>query len=467
LVARVAYPFTGRDESARDEAVSSTSPQRQIGFSLDGISGDNGSARTSRVITAALRIGPTNRDLLEVPVSEMLSVGSFDEAVAARMRAQTTTLASRWLSRLTALLPVDANDVFPGERLLDHIPAVVAEIAEYIVAPEAEEIAANTAVIDKARELGLLRYEQQASLHQLLREYELLAEILETFVAEETFQLGPAPALEALRVTRRVGRAVRALMRVTVETFVAEYTKTLSDQQRKLESFRNMVSHELRNPIGALMFGARLLASPERQNDPMRAARALDAIERNAERLVVLINNLQRLSGDVLADDRPTEQLADIGLVAADVVRQLRQMAEARNVEIIVSDSLPTVVTDPARVELVLVNLISNAVKYSDPSKAARLIEISRGSSQPGWWSLTVSDNGLGIPAQAMPSIFERFTRAHAERDGELAADGSGLGLAIVKESVDALSGVIACQSTVGAGTVFELRVPLRAVDAV
>jgi signal transduction histidine kinase len=392
----------------------------------------------------------------------MLSVGSFDEAVAAQMRAHTTTLAARWLERLTSLLPVDPNEVFPGERLLDHIPAVVAEIAEYIVAPEAEEIAANTAVIDKARQLGLLRYEQQASLHQLLREYELLAEVLQSFIAEETVQLGRAQANEALRVARRVDRAVRALMRVTVETFVAEYTKTLSEQQRKLESFRNMVSHELRNPIGALMFGARLLASPERQTDATRTARALDAIERNAERLVVLINNLQRLSGDVLADDRPTEQVADIGLVAGDVARQLRQMADARNVEIVVADSLPTVITDPARVELVLINLVSNAIKYSDPAKPVRQVKISRGPATSGWWSLTVSDNGLGIPTDALPSIFERFTRAHAERDGELGADGSGLGLAIVKESVDALSGVIACQSTVGAGTVFEVRVPLR-----
>jgi signal transduction histidine kinase len=260
---------------------------------------------------------------------------------------------------------------------------------------------------------------------------------------------------------------VRALMRVTVETFVAEYTKTLSDQQRKLESFRNMVSHELRNPIGALMFGARLLASPESQTDPIRAARALDAIERNAERLVVLINNLQRLSGDVLADDRPTEQVSDISLVADDVARQLRQMAEARNVKIVVADSLPTVVTDPARVELVLLNLVSNAIKYSDPLKTSRLVEISRGPSTPGWWSVTVSDNGLGIPAEALSSIFERFTRAHADRDGELGADGSGLGLAIVKESVEALSGVIACDSTVGSGTVFEVRVPLRSVEAV
>jgi signal transduction histidine kinase len=79
---------------------------------------------------------------------------------------------------------------------------------------------------------------------------------------------------------------------------------------------------------------------------------------------------------------------------------------------------------------------------------------------------VTVSDNGLGIPTDAVPSIFERFTRAHADRDGELGADGSGLGLAIVKESVQALGGVIVCHSTVGSGTRFEIRVPLRALDA-
>src|SRR5205823_6028441 len=94
---------------------------------------------------------------------EILTVGSFDELIASRMLAESTALASRWLERLAAVLPTEARDIFPGKGLLDHIPTLVAEIAKYIVAPEAEEIAANTAVIDKARELGLLRHEQKAS----------------------------------------------------------------------------------------------------------------------------------------------------------------------------------------------------------------------------------------------------------------------------------------------------------------
>src|ERR1700731_4975584 len=97
-----------------------------------------------------------------MPTDELPSVGSFDELIAARMLAENTTLAGRWLERLTVLLPVNAEDVFPGHRLLDHIPALVGEIAQYLRVPDAQEIGANTAVIEKARQLGLLRHEQRA-----------------------------------------------------------------------------------------------------------------------------------------------------------------------------------------------------------------------------------------------------------------------------------------------------------------
>jgi hypothetical protein len=86
---------------------------------------------------------------------------------------------------LNDLLVVPADEVFPSDQLLDHIPTLIGEIAEYLRAPAEEEIAANAAVIDKARELGMLRHSQRASVHQLLREYEILSELLETFVVEE------------------------------------------------------------------------------------------------------------------------------------------------------------------------------------------------------------------------------------------------------------------------------------------
>src|SRR5258705_3432150 len=160
---------------------------------------------------------------------------SFEAAIAARIDFDRHALARRWLVRLTELLPVRAKEVFPSEALLDHIPNLIQEIARFISAEE-PEIAANTFVVSKARELGELRHEQHASVHQLLREYELLRSIVETFVAEQAEQLGLEPNLrDVLRCVRKINQAVALLTQTTVDTFVERYTATIEDQTRRLE----------------------------------------------------------------------------------------------------------------------------------------------------------------------------------------------------------------------------------------
>ena len=99
---------------------------------------------------------------------------------ASRLAADHRILSTLWLERLDALLAVEKGDVFPSHQLLDHIPELLREIAAYLRAPAEQEIAANTGVMTKAGELRLLRFDQRASVHQLLREYQILSEILES-----------------------------------------------------------------------------------------------------------------------------------------------------------------------------------------------------------------------------------------------------------------------------------------------
>ena len=98
----------------------------------------------------------------------------FGDLIGARMRNEHQQLAARWFTRLLDLVPVNARDVFPTESLLDHVPALIVEISHYVCQPQAEAIASNTAILKKASELGALRHAQRASLHQVLREYQLL-----------------------------------------------------------------------------------------------------------------------------------------------------------------------------------------------------------------------------------------------------------------------------------------------------
>ena len=398
----------------------------------------------------------------------VLAADNFPGLVSQRMGAEAVALSAQWFTRLKELLPVGSNDVFPSDQILDHIPDLIASIARYLQAPEDEEIAANTEVIDKARELGVLRHAQQASVHQILREFEILGEILEAFTVEEAerLALSPSPA-ECFETLRRITRATRALMRTTVDTFIAEYTSTIQERNERLRLFNRMASHELRTPLGTLVFAAAALNQPSVRKDGERLDKVADAIRSNTQRLTRLVENLQRIARLAESPDAPNLQKVDIGVIASEVARQLEDMAGARGVSILVHDNLPQIVIDPARLELVLMNLVSNAIKYSDTGKTEPFVEIRRVDGDDGERvTLAVRDNGLGVPDELQATIFERFTRAHAHLDNELGVSGSGLGLAIVAECVEAVGGMIHCESVVGEGTTFVITLPVEPAPA-
>jgi signal transduction histidine kinase len=399
----------------------------------------------------------------------MYTAEGFAGIVSQRMAAEALALSASWFARLDELLPVPPQEVFPSEEILDHIPALISDIARYLQAPDEEEIAANTAVIEKARELGMLRHRQQASVHQLLREFELLGDVLEAFVVAEAdrLSLSPSPA-ECFDVVRRMTRATRSLMRTTVDTFIGEYTNTIHERNERLRTFNRMASHELRTPLGTLMFAAAALNQPSVRDNPERLARVTEAIRGNTERLARLVENLQRIVRLAESPDGPDLQDVDLGALAGDIRTQVEDMAAARGVEIRILDGLPSIVIDPARLELILINLLSNAIKYSDPAKPQPCVDVALDTAPPppGMITLVVRDNGLGVPDEQQEEIFSRFTRAHAHLDDAHGISGSGLGLAIVAECVEAVGGAIRCESTVGEGTAFFVSLPVTPAAA-
>jgi len=387
--------------------------------------------------------------------------------VSQRVAAERLTLARRWLDRLNELLTVEANEVFPSKQLLDHIPALIEQIAVYLLAPADEEISANTTVIEKARELGQLRHKQQASVHQLLREYEILGEILEDFVVEETERLGLRPSSQqCFEILRRLTRSARTLTRTTIDTFISEYTSTIHERDDRIKAFNRMASHELRSPIGTLLFAAAALKMEPIRANAERFDRVADTVRHNAERLSWLVQNLQRLAQLSEPVATPSEQRVELTTIASEVKRQLEDMADRRRVEVRADPDLPALVLDPARLELVLLNLVSNAIKYSDPDKPHSFVEIALTNRDDGACAICVRDNGLGIPEDDQPLVFERFFRAHAHRDQELGVSGSGLGLAIVADCVRELGGSIRFESQVGRGTAFFITLPTGAENA-
>jgi signal transduction histidine kinase len=385
-------------------------------------------------------------------------ITDFGDVIAERMRAEHHALAGRWFDRLLDLIPVDARNVFPTESLLDHVPALILEIGAYLRQPEDEAIAANTAILEKARELGALRHGQRASLHQVLREYQVLSGVLVTFVLEEMERLNLVPrASESISLVSRLNQAVNVLSQSTVETFVTLYTQTIAEQNERLEQFTRMAAHEWRQPLGALQFGVSLLRRPDL--DRQHAERTLAAVERNVQHLVELTHKLEVVARVQGAGDSPLVQEVSVTTIAQEAARQLREMADARGVDIRVAEDLPTLSVDVGRLELVFMNLLSNAVKYSDASKPERHVDVS-GSVEGDTCRIEVRDNGVGIPEHALAAIFQRFTRAHSDRDDLAHVAGVGLGLSIVDDCVRAMGGRIDVRSIERDGSVFVLTLP-------
>src|SRR6187431_3781924 len=155
---------------------------------------------------------------------------NFSVRIAERIRLADRDLAARWLDQLKELLPVDVNDIFPTDQILDHVPSLIREIADYVAAEAPDAIAANTAIQSKADELGVLRFEQQASVHQLLREYRILGSVIAQFVIDEVKTLpSGTPPSEAVLALTRVSDAVFVLLQMTVDTFVGRYTERIEE----------------------------------------------------------------------------------------------------------------------------------------------------------------------------------------------------------------------------------------------
>jgi signal transduction histidine kinase len=302
-----------------------------------------------------------------------------------------------------------------------------------------------------------------------MQEYRILANILTTFVSEEIERLALAVSpSECVTVLQRLNDCVGVLLQTTVDTFVSEYMSATEQHAKRLEAFNRMISHELRQPLGTLQYAVAVLKTADGIEDAGKRARVVGVVDRNVTRLIDITHALESLSR-VRAGiaDAIERQAVAITTVAGEAARQLREMADARGVDIRVVADPCMVVVDVARLELIFINLMSNAIKYSDQSKTDRHLEVSlKADEAAGEVIVSVRDNGIGIATDSINAVFKQFFRAHAERDDELGVDGAGLGLSIVADCVQAIGGRITVASTVGEGTLFTIALPHTTPDA-
>lgn len=280
------------------------------------------------------------------------------------------------------------------------------------------------------------------------------ARVLVSTVAKEE-PIGIQEVMEILDETRQAIAYSQRLQKLTVELKSAN--ERLKGLDRMKDEFIATVTHELRTPLTAIRSIAEIL-NDNTELPPARRQEFSGIILKESERLSRLITEVldfQKIEAGLMEWNM---QKLDLGAVVADALNATYRLIQEHRIflETAVPDSLPPIEGDRDRLIQVLVNLISNAVKFCDASGGRIAIRVAAGRNH---MKIAVADNGIGIHPDDQRLIFERFRQAKDPNRGR--PQGSGLGLAIVRSIVVRHGGHVRVDSEPGKGATFTVELPL------
>jgi signal transduction histidine kinase len=314
---------------------------------------------------------------------------------------------------------------------------------------------------DEAQLLVGVEDDRSTADHAFSAEVEARGELVAVLVAD------PTPArLRLVRdslttVATQLSIALERERLLAMERETAEALASQNEQLRELDrlkdSFVSSVSHELRTPLTSMVGYLELMRDGEAGELNEDQQHWLDIVDRNCHRLNDLIEDIlvtSRMDSGRFSLTRGPVDL--VGLVATQV-ESIRATARSRGVELVMvtEEDLPPLEADEMRLGQLVDNLLSNAVKFTPDGGTVTATIARRGTVE----RLEVADTGVGIPADELDKLFDRFYRASTAS----AVAGTGLGLSIAKAIAEAHGGSISVASEIGVGTTFTVDLPVPA----
>jgi signal transduction histidine kinase len=232
--------------------------------------------------------------------------------------------------------------------------------------------------------------------------------------------------------------------------------RAVLESEAKSKFLANM-SHELRNPLNSVLGFTQLLGSNEFGELSERQRRYVQHIATSGTQLLTLVNDLLDISMAAAGQMRLSLERADVRPIMVAAADQMAPQAESRGIAVRISGTSPrAALVDRQRLHQALINVISNAIKFTPHGGA---VEVSS-RAREGRLVITVKDNGIGIPADKLEYVFDEFAQVEAtSRPPD--ERGTGLGLPLSRRLVELMGGALTVRSVLGAGSVFTVAVPL------
>lgn len=367
---------------------------------------------------------------ISVTRDEIGQLGRAFNLMGNQLRAQFTALETE-RSKLAAVL----------QEMTDGVLIADAEGQVQLMNPAAERLfrVQVTAAIGKSL-AGVVRQ------HQII---EIWRQCLESGQSQVTTLEIPTRQLFLQAIAIPLGKALPGSTLLVFQDLT---------QVRRLETVRrdfiSNISHELRTPLAALKALTETLQETA-LDDPPAARRFINQVENEVDALTLMVQELLELSRIESGKVPLQYQSIHPCRMLTTAIERLGLQAERSGLkpQLVCPDDLPLVLADPPRIEQVLVNLLSNAIKFTPAGGEITLSAYQ----QDDVVVFNIRDTGVGIPADDLPRIFERFYKADRARSG----GGTGLGLAIARHLVEAHQGRIWAESVEGAGSTFYFSLPV------
>lgn len=377
------------------------------------------------------------------------------------------TIVERWTRSVFEDQDIEATKELTFNAVRDSLPRVLESLASLLAEGKLEDFR----VIDEASlEHGFIRAQQGFEPAEIAREYRLLRSVIFTELEDDLVQASSKEVLWAIRlidtvVDEAIARCFDSYTQNRIEDLEKLKTQLqLTNQEltrlvRASQDNMSKLAHELKTPLTSIIGYADLFLRQQQQPNITDSYTHLESIERvlrSGRLLLRLINDTLQLQQNAENIQVKITSIHPQELIQA-VLEIVEPLARNKSLELQVDcDRIPqTIETDPLRLQQILMNLLSNAIRYTQNGYVA----LSTETLDDNRWSITVKDSGIGITQDDQQRIFEPYFRV-----GDIPASeqdqGTGLGLAVVSQLVELLHGEIRVSSQPGQGSTFTVVFP-------
>lgn len=380
---------------------------------------------------------------VENPSVALMLRQSFPD-LASAVRSRVPRIMEHFRALVKEVLP--SADELTLAELMDHLPHVLDDLA---VALAATGGTLHASFVNDSRQHGARRYHQSFNLSELLVEHSILRSLV---IEEVSKALERAPSVEE---TSALNAGLDAASRRAVESFVNHHQREVQANAEAHSKYLSFLSHDLRGNLNGILLTVEVLRRQEAGSPDRREF--VEDLEMMRRSILDTVSGMDRfLHADKLRRGKVEVKLADVDLesLIREVTRQFAEQAKEKGIAVEVETAdCPKVVSDRELVQLILQNLLGNAVKYTKEG----IVRVITGVLPNGGCRITVADNGPGIPKEQMEQIFQPYVRGPT-----YGQSGMGLGLTIAHEAAALLKARLWAESQLGNGAKFHLELPGR-----